>query len=90
MDVHRDERPGLFRSRLVQRAPRSIPDEKFSELFAVLTCHRDRALVAFWVSTGARAAELLGATAGDADAGQNPGDDAGRPQDHHDRGSRPG
>ena len=35
-----------------------------------LGSHRDRALVAFWVSTGARAAELLGATAGDADPGQ--------------------
>ena len=70
MDAHRDERSGLFRPRLVQRIPRSIPDEKFSELFAGLSCHRDRALVAFWVSTGARAAELLGATAGDADAGQ--------------------
>jgi integrase len=70
MDPHRDQRSGLFRPRLVQRIPRSIPDEKFSKLFAGLTSHRDRALVAFWVSTGARAAELLGATAGDADAGQ--------------------
>ena len=32
--------------------------------------HRDRALVAFWVSTGARASELLGATVGDVDPGQ--------------------
>ena len=32
----------------------------FNELFAELGSHRDRALVAFWVSTGARAAELLG------------------------------
>ena len=63
-------RSGLFRPRLAQRVPRSIPDEQFSELFARLGSHRDRALVAFWVSTGARAAELLGATAGDADAGQ--------------------
>ena len=70
MDVHRDERSGLFRPRLVQRIPRAIPDERFSELFAHLGSHRDRALVALWVSTGARAAELLGATAGDADAGQ--------------------
>jgi integrase len=41
-------------------APRSIPDQAFSELFAVLTCDRDRALIAFWISTGARASELLG------------------------------
>jgi integrase len=70
MDAHRDERSGLFRPRLAQRIRRAIPDERFSELFAQLGSHRDRALVALWVSTGARAAELLGATAGDADAGQ--------------------
>jgi hypothetical protein len=69
MAAHRDERSGLFRPRLAQRIPRSIPDERFSELFAQLTSHRDRALVALWVSTGARAAELLGASSGDADAG---------------------
>jgi integrase len=50
--------------------PRSIPDEKFNELFAQLGSHRDRALVAFWVSTGARASELLGGRYGDADPGQ--------------------
>lgn len=61
---------GRYRQKLVTRAPRSIPDERFDELFAQLGSHRDRALVAFWVSTGARAGELLGATAGDADPGQ--------------------
>jgi len=39
-------------------------------LFARLGSHRDRALVAFWVSTGARAAALLGATVADVDPGQ--------------------
>ena len=39
-------------------------------MFAQLGSHRDRALVAFWVSTGARAAELLGATLADVDPGQ--------------------
>ena len=39
-------------------------------LFAALTSHRDRASVAFWVSTGARQSELLGACQGDADPGQ--------------------
>jgi integrase len=64
------ERAGRYRPKLSRRAPRQIPDEKFGELFAVLGSHRDRALVAFWVSTGARASELLGATAADADPGQ--------------------
>ena len=70
MDPYPHGRAGLFRPRVPQRAPRCIPDEQFSELFARLGSHRDRALVAFWVSTGARAAELLGATAADADAGR--------------------
>ena len=56
--------------RVARRTPRQIPDEKFNELFAALGSHRDRALVAFWVSTGARASELLGATCRDADPGQ--------------------
>jgi site-specific recombinase XerD len=33
-------------------------------LFAALTSHRDRALVAFYISTGARASELLAVTRG--------------------------
>jgi integrase len=64
------ERAGRYRPKVVARAPRCIPDEKFDELFARLPSRRDRALVAFWVSSGARAAELLGATAADADPGQ--------------------
>ena len=55
---------------MARRVPRQIPEEKFGQLFARLGSHRDRALVAFWVSTGARASELLGATAADADPGQ--------------------
>jgi integrase len=64
------ERAGRYRPKTARRIPRQIPDEMFDELFAALGSHRDRALVAFWVSTGARASELLGATAGDADPGQ--------------------
>ena len=45
-------------------------DDRFDELFARLPSHRDRALVAFWVSTGARAAELLGVHGGDAAPGR--------------------
>jgi integrase len=70
MELHRNERSGLYRPRHAQRVPRSVPDEMFSELFAQLGSHRDRALAAFWVSSGARASELLGAHYGDADPGQ--------------------
>jgi site-specific recombinase XerD len=52
------------------RLPRQIPDEHFAELFAALSSHRDRALVALWISTGARASELLGLSCGDVDPGQ--------------------
>jgi integrase len=70
MEPFANERSGLYRPRPVRRVPRSIPDEKFNELFAGLGSYRDRALVAFWVSSGARASELLGACYGDADPGQ--------------------
>ena len=70
MDPFLGQRSGRYRPKVVQRAPRCIPDQGFDELFARLGSHRDRALVAFWVSTGARAAELLGATVADVDPGQ--------------------
>jgi site-specific recombinase XerC len=70
MEPFRTERVGLYRPRLAQRIPRCIPDEMFNRVFAELGSHRDRALVALWVSTGARAAELLGVCCGDIDPGQ--------------------
>jgi integrase len=70
MEPFTGKRGGRYRPKVVVRAPRCIPDERFDELFARLGSHRDRALVAFWVSTGARASELLGATADDVDPGQ--------------------
>jgi site-specific recombinase XerD len=45
-------------------SPRIIPDQAFNELFATLTSNRDRALIAFYISTAARASELLGAVQG--------------------------
>ena len=45
-------------------------DAEFNEIFARLPSHRDRALVAFYVSTGARASELLSATQGGVDPGR--------------------
>ncbi|AJC59523.1 tyrosine-type recombinase/integrase [Streptomyces sp. 769] len=66
----RPERRGRYRPSVPVTMPRSIPDERFNELFAALGSHRDRALVAFWVSSGARAGELLGTRVGDVDAGQ--------------------
>jgi site-specific recombinase XerD len=70
MEPIRGERTGRYRARVPVRLSRQIPDERFAGLFATLSSHRDRALVALWVSTGARASELLGLTCGDVDAGQ--------------------
>jgi hypothetical protein len=66
MKPYRGGRSGRYRPRLARRAPHHIPEEKFNQLFTALGSHRDRALVAFWLSTGALASELLGATGRDA------------------------
>lgn len=70
MEIFRNERTGLYRPRVPTRIPRSIPDEEFNEIFARLPSHRDRALVAFYVSTGARASELLSTSQGGVDPGR--------------------
>ena len=70
MEPHRAQRAGRYRPRVPSRIPRAIPDSEFNEIFASLPSHRDRALVAFYVSTGARASELLSATAGSIDPGR--------------------
>ena len=70
MDPHRNERTGLYRPVVPARIPRSVPDAEFNEIFARLPSHRDRALVAFYVSTGARASELLSVTQGGVDPGR--------------------
>jgi len=70
MEPYRNERSGLYRPTVPSRIPRSVPDEEFNELFARLPSHRDRALVAFYVSTGARASELLSATVAGVDPGR--------------------
>ena len=70
MEPYRHERSGLYRPRVPDRIPRSIPDGEFNEIFAGLPSHRDRALVAFYVSTGARASELLSATVAGIDPGR--------------------
>ena len=70
MEPHRNERSGRYRPTLADRIPRAVPDAEFNEIFARLPSHRDRALVAFYVSTGARASELLSATQGGVDPGR--------------------
>ncbi|MEU1558010.1 site-specific integrase [Streptomyces scabiei] len=64
------QRTGLYRPKIPKRIPRRIPDEEYTKVFAGLRSHRDRALLAFWVATGARAEELLTSKQGDAIVGQ--------------------
>ncbi|WP_433444903.1 hypothetical protein [Nonomuraea sp. CA-141351] len=70
MEPFADKRAGLYRPQVPKRVPRFIPDEEFNEFFARLPSHRDRALVAFYVSTGARTSELLSTTQGGVDPGR--------------------
>ena len=51
-----------LRQKMPERIPRHLSDRLFDELFATLRTDRDRALLAFYVSTGARASELLSVT----------------------------
>ncbi|GCB52742.1 site-specific integrase [Streptomyces sp. NL15-2K] len=63
--MHRFRQPARrapYQPKEPRRAPRGIPDQAFNELFAALPSHRDRALVAFYISAGPRASELLGVT----------------------------
>ncbi len=70
MEPYGNRKAGLYRPRVVKRIPRNIPDAEFNEIFARLPSHRDRALVAFYVSTGARASELLTVPQGGVDPGR--------------------
>lgn len=70
MEPLHNERSGLYRPRVPSRVPRCVSDDEFNEIFARLPSHRDRALVAFYVSTGARASELLSVTLAGVDPGR--------------------
>jgi integrase/recombinase XerD len=60
---------GSYRQKAQQRLPRAIPDQLYEQVFAALSSNRDRAIVSLLVSSGARAAELLGMTGQDVDWG---------------------
>jgi site-specific recombinase XerD len=62
MQLFQRERRAPLRQKSPSRQPKGLPDGQFDELFSAMDCDRDRALLAFYVSTGARATELLGVT----------------------------
>jgi integrase len=71
LEAFGDHRRAPYRQKQSRAAPRSIPDDLFDELFAALRCHRDRAIVSLYVSSGARASELLGVCGANVHWGQN-------------------
>ncbi|MBG6185574.1 hypothetical protein IWX65_003555 [Arthrobacter sp. CAN_A214] len=52
-------RRGRLRQKVPRTLPRAIPDSLWDELFLSMNCTRDRALLSLYVSSGARASELL-------------------------------
>lgn len=71
MEQFRPPRRGTYRQRVPKPAWRGIPDSAMAAIFNGLTNHRDRALLSFWLSSGARAEELLGLRHGDYDFGEH-------------------
>lgn len=62
-------RRGPYRQKQPEQQPRTVPDGVLTELFADLDCHRDRAMFTMFLSSGARASELLSMTVGDVHPG---------------------
>lgn len=67
LEPRRSFRRGAYRQRTRAAVPRSMPDVMWDRVFAQLSSDRDRALVACFVSSGARAEELLAARVQDVD-----------------------
>ncbi|MFE3946464.1 hypothetical protein ACFXPV_32115 [Streptomyces sp. NPDC059118] len=57
----RPGRPAPYQPKEPKRIPRAIPDEAFNELFAALSCHRDRAGSA-WPTNSRTVADTPGRT----------------------------
>ncbi|GLU61549.1 integrase [Paenarthrobacter ureafaciens] len=58
-----------YRQRVVTGTPRALSHDLVDRVFTALTSVRDKALVAMYLATGARASELLGMKARDVDWG---------------------
>lgn len=69
LEPFRLHRRGGYRQKQPEAVPRAVPDEVVEDLFTALDRNRDRALFAMFLSSGARAGELLGMTVGDARPG---------------------
>jgi integrase len=70
LERYRPEGRLRYNPRLPKRRPRAMPDQRWVELFTAMRSHRDRAILALAISTGARAGELVGLRRGDVDWGE--------------------
>lgn len=70
MEPFDHHRRAPLRQRKPPPQPKGLPDHLFDRLFAAMGCDRDRALLAFFVSTGARASEMLDVTVDHVDVGR--------------------
>lgn len=69
MDPYRLQQRAPYRQRVVGGPPRALSEDVVSQVFEALTSTRDRAMVALYLATGARASELLGMRGRDVDWG---------------------
>lgn len=60
LEPGRPYRRARLRPKVTKAPPRALPDALFDEVFDRMRNDRDRALLMFYVSSGARASELLG------------------------------
>ena len=60
IEVQAEHRRASLRQKKPALLPRAIPDGLVDELLGAMRCWRDRALLALYLSSGARASELLG------------------------------
>ncbi|MDQ0946021.1 site-specific integrase [Streptomyces sp. V1I1] len=70
LEPFRLHRRGAYRQKQADREPRAVPDDVVEDLFHSLGCHRNRALFSMFLSSGARAAEMLGMTISDVHPGE--------------------
>lgn len=63
------DRRADLRQHVPETAPRSLPEQKISELFRLLEHPRDRALMEFYLSSAVRPSELLSMSVDDVDPG---------------------
>lgn len=69
LDPYRPQQRAPYRQRVVDGPPRALSENVVNKVFDALTSTRDRALVAMYLATGARASELLGMRGRDVDWG---------------------